>query len=150
MARRTGNNQTLTDTGLSNWTTVLTFECPACGNDRFHEMWVATITFQITGLDMEKGILVEGLEVVTRDGIFFGYCCSQCGDRFKKPDGTPVRCERELVTYLEKQLGNYHLKAEEYRNRLLMRDARHQCVSCAQPCNDYLREVRGKHKGLTH
>jgi hypothetical protein len=150
MARKSGNDETLTDTALSNWARVLTFECPECGNDRFHEEWAAPVTFQITGLDTEKGRLVEGLFVATKGGIFFGYRCSQCGHQFKKVDGSPVRCERELVTYLEKQLGNYHLKAEEYRNRLLMTDARHQCVSCQQPCDDYLREVSGQHNAMLH
>jgi hypothetical protein len=129
---------------------VLTFECSACGNDRFHEVWAAPVYLQITGLDTGKGTLVEGLQVDTSEGAFFGYCCSQCGHQFKKADGTIVRCERELVTYLENQLGNYHLKAEEYRNRLLMTDTRYRCVSCGQPCNDYLRYVRGQYQELIH
>lgn len=143
MARRSGNNQTLSDMDLSNWIGVLTFECPFCGNDRLHEMWAAPVTLQIKGLDTEKGTLVEGLEVNTRDGTFFGYCCSECGRQLEKADGNPVRCERELVTYLEKQPANFHLRAEEYRNRLLMSDARHRCVQCEHPCNDYLRNVAG-------
>ena len=150
MARRSGENQTLTDVALSNWTGVLTFECPACGNDRVHEEWAAPVTLQITGLDTERGTLVEGLCVATNEGVFFGYRCSQCGHQLKKTDGSPVRCERELVTYLEKQLGNYNLKAEEYRKRLLMTDARYRCVRCGQPCNDYLRTLRGQRADLTH
>jgi predicted RNA-binding Zn-ribbon protein involved in translation (DUF1610 family) len=150
MARRSGYSKRLTDTVQHNWDRVLTFECPKCGNDRLHEELCAPISLQITGLDTEKGTLVEGLHVDTREGNFFGYRCSECGQWLKNADGTNVRCERELVTYLENQSGNYHIKAEEYRNHLLMTHMRSRCLRCKQPCNDYLSTVRGRHTGLTH
>jgi hypothetical protein len=148
MARKSGNNQKMTDTAQSNWATVLTFECPICGNDTFYEVWEGAIANRhVSGLDAHNGPMIEKISADIDDAVFLGFCCSKCHRQLRKPDGTIVCCDRELVTYLENQPGNC-FKGEEYRRSLMMKGPRQLCAYCEQPCTHYSYERLGPYQGL--
>jgi hypothetical protein len=137
MARSAGSN--LIHTNQANWNEVLTFECPICKNNTFDEVWGgATAVHHISGLDAQNGPIIEERLAHIEDAVFLGFYCCKCNYQLKNADGSNVRCDRELATYLENQAGN-NLKAEGYRRSLLKEGPRQICAYCEQPCNHHVR-----------